>query len=219
MDFFNIVLDTPLWYQSWFWGTMASAVLLLFVKFTILPAEDITKNQTAPTVHVEGSVGGDLVLGDKSGYAEPEKTLKQKHANLKVERLLEDFSDYLKHVSEQHRKEIDQVAQRHVVRNTYSSGPHIREQYELARTRRREISRKQTELKRNIEDELLSLGQLNLTDEALQRRYAAVEAEAEQAQAGVLDATHAYFASRSHTFPPVAELEKLRQAILDDKSI
>ncbi|GEM_PF-5683099 len=202
---------------------MVSLFCLIVFRATLLSPGEVPDHATGPKqkVSVSGSVHGDIIQGNKYGFFEidSDKKLKQKHATLKIQRLFEDFSVYLKDTAEKHNKEINQIAQQHNYRGTYSSGPHIREQYELARIRRREISSKQVELKRRMEDEALSAGQSELTDEELKRQYVAAEAAAEQLRSDVLDATHSYFASRRHTFPQITELEKLRQAIIDDKPI
>lgn len=226
MELFNLIRNTPIWYQLWFWLTVASGTLLIFVRFTILqdrgvPHAGNDTDRAQQTVNIQGSsIGGDVVLGDKSATSQvsDEALVRRQRVGVKIRRAFEDFSSHLSTFLEQHRKDIDNVAQRHNFYNTYSSGPHLREQHELARKKRREISSAWLELKRKVEDELLESGQTELPDGELKNQYTLAEEAKGQAQEEVLEATHNYFVSRSATFS-VPDLEKLKQAILNDEPL
>jgi hypothetical protein len=166
------------------------------------------------------SIGGDVVLGDKSTISQTsdEELIEWRKATVKIKRAFEDFDRYLSILLEEHHKDIDGIAQRHNFHGTYSSGPHLKEQYELARKKRRDISTAWLELKRKVEDELLGSGQAELSDADLKNQYARAEEAKDQAQQEVLDATHNYFTSRSATFSLV-DLDRLKQAVLNDEPL
>ena len=222
MDF-NLVRNTPVWFQVWFWLTCFSFGGLVFVKYAVLQERDASKapiraDRLMQTDMRGSSISGDMVLGDK--YTAPQEQdrmlLKQRRATIKIKRLFEDFADYLKKIVEQHRKDIDQIAQLHNFRNTYSSGPHLREQYDMVLKKRREILEKWIQLKRQVEDELLESGHTELTDEELKQEYDLAENKKDRAREEILEMAQRYFTSRSATFS-IPDLEKLKQRVLDDK--
>jgi hypothetical protein len=194
------------------------------VRVSILKDRDIPESRapgerTEQTLNMQGAfISGDVVLANRSSLAssKDEKGLGQRRALIKIGRLFEDFTGYLSHTLEQHRKEIDQIAQQHVFTNSYQGGSHLKAQYALAREKRQEIAKKWLEAKREVEDVLLQSDQV--MDEQARQRYNDAENSQKQAQEEVLALTHGYFTSRSSTFHG-PNLEDLKQRVIDNKAI
>ncbi len=116
---------------------------------------------------------------------------------LNVQRSLDDFSVYLHGTVERHQKEIDRIAQEMNFRGLYSSGPHLKAQYELVKQTQNDINAEWKKITRQIEDLTMERGERQLVDKDLGQRLKEIETKKNEIILQIRQMTDTYFNSRN----------------------
>lgn len=119
---------------------------------------------------------------------------------IEIKREVADFSSFLKEMIPQHKKSINEIAQRMNKNGMYSSGPHIKEQYELVKANQKKIDNQWEISKRRIEDTLIKNTKTQIEDKILKKEYEKIQQDKDTVINEIMNITDEYFARRSGTF-------------------
>ena len=100
----------------------------------------------------------------------------------------------------QHKKSINEIAQRMNKNGMYISGPHIKEQYELVKANQKKIDNQWEISKRRIEDTLIKNTKTQIEDKILKKEYEKIQQDKDMVINEIMNITDEYFAQRSGTF-------------------